>query len=395
MIDFVCINRFYKMEEIMARVVILGGGLGGIVAANETRKRLKPEHKGILIDMKQEHLFMPSLLWLILGERKPEKIQKNLNTLGRKGIEFINAEVKKIDPSKKIVTTSIGDTDYDYLVVSLGAELTGEVIPGFKEAYNFYCLKGAILLKEELERFQGGKIAIVIASTPFRCPAAPYEAALLIDYYLSQKGLRKKTEIAIYTPETLPMPVAGPVLGNAVKEMVERRGISFNPKKKLQSIEKRELTFDSGEKTKADLIALVPPHKAPAAVRDSGLTDETGWITINGGTMETRFEDIYAIGDITANKLPNGMMLPKAGVFAHYQAEVVANNIAAAVNKSGDYKKFDGRGYCFIEMGHGIAGFASGNFYTAPTPIVNLKNPGRIWHWGKIAFEKWWMWWWF
>lgn len=379
----------------MAKIVILGGGFGGVVAATELRKKLGKEHKVILIDKSREHLFTPSLLWLILDERRPEKIKRDLSVLNKKGIEYLNAEVQKIDPVRKTVFTSDGELNYDYLIISLGAEVVKDVIPGHKDAVNFYCLKGAEVLRDELKRFEGGKFAVVIASTPFKCPAAPYEAALLIDAYLAKRGIRGKTEIAIYTPETLPMPVAGPVLGNAVKELIESRGISFNPQKKLVSIANRELTFESGEKIKADLIAWVPPHRAPSVVKDSGLTNETGWMPVDGKTMKTQFEGVYAIGDITANKLPSGMMLPKAGVFAHGQAEVVAHNIAAEINKTGELKEFDGQGYCFLEMGNGIAGFASGNFYAEPKPLVNLKNPGRFWHYGKVAFEKWWLWKWF
>jgi len=379
----------------MAQIVVLGGGFGGVVAATELRNKLGREHKVILIDKKQDHLFTPSLLWLIVGERKPEKIQRDLNVLNKKGIEYVNAEIQKIDPVRKAVFTSAGETNYDYLIISLGAELARETIPGYREAVNFYCLKGAEVLRDELKSFKGGKVAVVIASTPFKCPAAPYEAALLMDAYLSKKGIREKTEMAIYTPETLPMPVAGPVLGNTVKELLEKRGISFNPQKKLVSMENREMSFEGGEKFKADLIAWVPPHKAPAVVRDSGIAGDTGWIPVDGKTMKTQFEGVYAIGDITSNKLPSGMMLPKAGVFAHAQAEVVANNIAVEINKTGELKEFDGQGYCFLEMGNGFAGFASGNFYAAPKPVVILKNPGRMWHWGKVAFEKWWLWKWF
>ncbi len=379
----------------MAQIVVLGGGFGGVVAATELRKKLGKEHKVILIDKSREHFFTPSLLWLILDERRPEEIKRALSVLNKKGMEYLNAEVQKIDPVRKKVFTSAGETNYDYLIISLGAELARETIPGYREAVNFYCLKGAEVLRDELKRFEGGKVAVVIASTPFKCPAAPYEAALLIDSYLIKKGIRSKSEIAVYTPETLPMPTAGSEMGNAVKGMIEGRNISFNPQRKLVSIENKELTFDNGEKFKADLIAWVPPHRAPAVVKDSGFTNETGWIPVDGKTMKTKSEGVYAIGDVAAIKLPSGMMLPKAGVFAHAQAEVVAHNIAVEIKKTGNLKEFDGQGSCFLEMGNGVAGFASGNFYAEPKPVVNLKKPGRRWHWGKVAFEKWWLWKWF
>ena len=382
----------------MAQIVVLGGGFGGIVAASELRKKIGREHKIVLVDKADVHIYNPSLLSVVFGEREPEKIKRELAVLNKKGIEYVNAEVLKIDPAKKTVTTSAGNFDYDYLVISLGAELAREKIHGFKdfkESYNFYCIKGAAALRDGLKDFHGGKVAIAISSTPFKCPAAPYELALLLDAYFSDKLVRKATEIDVYTPEPYPMPSTGPEVGNAVREMIEKRGISFNPGKKLKSFGNKELIFEDGSKAQADLIPWVPPHKAPNAVIDSGLTNESGWIPIDGKTMKTKFDGIYAIGDITANKLSSGIMLPKAGVFAHFQAEVVAHNIAVEINKTGGSKEFDGKGYCFLEMGHGIAGFASGNFYAEPKPVVNLKNPGRIWHWGKVAFEKWWMWKWF
>lgn len=379
----------------MAQIVVLGGGFGGIVAATELRKKLGKEHKVVLIDKSREHLFTPSLLWLILDERKPENIERDLSILNKKGIEYINAEIQKVDAANKTVITAVGETSYDYLIISLGADLAKDIIPGQKEGTNFYCLKGAEVLRDELKKFEGGKVAVVIASTPFKCPAAPYEAALLIDSYLTKIGIRNKSEVSIYTPETLPMPVAGPELGNQVKSLIESRGISFHPQRKLVSIADKELTFENGEKVKADLIPLVPPHISPTVIRESGLAGETGWIPVDSKTMKTKFEGVYAIGDVTANKLPSGMMLPKAGVFAHGQAEVVAHNIAVEINKSGELREFNGHGSCFLEMGHGVAGFASGNFYAEPKPEVNLKKPGRMWHWGKVAFEKWWMWKWF
>lgn len=382
----------------MAQIVVLGGGFGGIVAASELRKKIGREHKIVLVDKADVHIYNPSLLSVVFGEREPEKIKRELAVLNKKGIEYVNAEVLKIDPAKKTVTTSVGNFDYDYLVISLGAELAREKIHGFKdfkESYNFYCIKGAAALRNGLKDFHGGRVAIAISSTPFKCPAAPYELALLLDAYFSDKLIRKATEIAVYTPEPYPMPSTGPEVGNAVREMIEKRGISFNPGKKLKSFGNKELIFEDGSKAQADLIPWVPPHKAPNAVIDSGLTNGSGWIPIDGKTMKTKFDGIYAIGDITANKLSSGITLPKAGVFAHFQGEVVAHNIAVEINKTGGSKEFDGKGYCFLEMGHGIAGFASGNFYAEPKPVVNLKNPGRIWHWGKVAFEKWWLWKWF
>jgi sulfide:quinone oxidoreductase len=193
------------------------------------------------------------------------------------------------------------------------------------------------------------------------------------------------------------MPVAGQAVGDAVKSILEQRDIKFYPSMKPVSVnaKKKQIDFERGDQVGFDLLMGVPVHKSAAVVRETKeLSDQSGWVPVDKGTMRTRYDDVFAIGDVTAIKLPSGMMLPKAGVFAHYQAEVVTHNIVADI-QGGSKTEFDGRGYCFLETGHGKAGFASGNFYSAPTTTVKLRSPSRIWHWGKILFEKYWMWRWF
>ena len=378
----------------MKQILILGGGIGGLVVANKLRKKLGKEHKIILIDKNDKHIYAPSFLWLMLGRRNVEKIQKPLELLKRKGIIFVNEEITKIEPEKKIVKTTKNKFHYDYLIISLGAELAPEKVKGLSNGgYNLYQLDGVERLREDLKEFKGGKIAVVISSLPFKCPAAPYEAALLLDDYFKKRGIRKDIDLQIFTPETLPMPVAGQKIGKAVKQMLEEKGIIFNSEKKVNSIDGKNKTiiFEDNQKVQYDTLIYVPPHKAPDVVKNSKLTDETGWIPVDAKTLETKQKNIYAIGDITSIKLPDGKMLPKAGVFAHYQAEVVANNIASEIIGKNYFKEFNGNGLCFLETGFGKAGFASGNFY-AEKREIKMKKPSHIWHWSKILFEKYWFW---
>jgi len=378
-------------------IVVLGGGVGGLVAANRLRKKLSREHSVVLVDKRTEYEFTPSYLWLMTGWREPNQITRDLNRLNRKGIEYVNAEVTGIDPANRLVKTSVKDLNYDYLIISLGAELTPDAVPGFSEnAYNLYDMNQAAKIREGLDKFSSGALTVLISSLPFKCPAAPYEAALLVDYYLRKKGVRTQVDMQVYTPEGLPMPVAGPIVGNAVKQLLEQRNIGFNPTMKVTSADKnkKEIAFEKGEKAKFDLIIGIPTHKTPVVVREAELIDQTGWVPVNKGSLATRFDDLYAIGDVTSIKLPNGMMLPKAGVFAHNEAEVVVHNIVAEIY-GGSKTEFNGNGYCFLESGFGKAGLASGNFYASPSPAVKLRSPSWIWHWGKILFEKYWLWRWF
>lgn len=380
-------------------IVVAGCGIGGIVASNELKKKLGNKARIIVIDKSPRHVFYPSLLWVMLGMRSPEKIQKELSLLNAKGMEFVNSEITEINAGEKYVKLKSGGKafDYDYLIISLGAGLSPESVEGLKESgYNLYDLEGTVRLEKAVKAFSQGKIAILISKLPFKCPAAPYEAAFLLDSYFRRKGMRRMVDIEIFTPESLPMPVAGQETGKAVKAMLEKRNIKFSPESALISINanKKLIEFGNGKSAKFDLLIFVPPHAAPKVVRESALAGEGGWVPADAATLKTKFEGVYAIGDVAAIKLPDGKMLPKAGVFAHAQAEVVAHNIAQEILGKGKMKAFGGNGYCFLEVGDGKAGFSHGNFYSEPRNI-RLKKAGRLWHWGKVLLEKYWFWKWF
>jgi len=379
-------------------IVILGGGVGGLVAAHGLRERLGRDHRIVLVDKSPQHIFAPSLLWLMVGRRRAPQVSSDLRGLTRKGIEYAQAEVQAIDPAARKVITSVSQFTADYLVIALGAELAPQATPGLSEAaHGYYDLAGAERLREALARFEGGRVALVIASLPYKCPGAPWEGALLLDYYFRQRGIRDRVQISTYTPEPLPMPVAGPVVGRALKDLIEARGIAFYPQVKLAAVDaaRRELTFEDGRRVEYDLLVAVPPHRCPATVTGAGLVGETGWVSVNARTLATAFERVYALGDVTMIKLANGKPLPKAGVFAHGQAAAVARTIAADVTRAGKSAEFSGEGYCIIETGFGRAAMGAGNFYTEPDPVVALKPPSRWVHLSKVAFEKYWLWRWF
>jgi len=374
-------------------VLILGGGIGGIVAARRLRSKLSSEHRVVLIDRNANYAFAPSFPWLVMGWRSPQRISRPLALLRKKGIEVIIGEVDRINLAGGVVAVDSKEVPYDHLVVSLGAELAPAAVPGLPEAgHTFYDLQGAESLRKALEGFGSGSVAIVIAKLPFKCPAAPYEGAFLLDYLFRKKGTRSKIDIQVFTPETLPMPVAGPAIGGALKGMLEGRAIGFNPNAVLTSVDagERKMVFEDGRTAQFDLLIAVPPHESPRVVRESGLAAESGWVPVDPRTLATQHEGVYALGDVTAIKLPSGLMLPKAGVFAHGQAEVVADNIAAEIDGERNGRRFDGDGSCFIETGYGKAAYGSGNFYAEPTPAVKLHEPGRRWHWSKKLFE--WNW---
>lgn len=357
-------------------ILILGGGVGGIVTANALRQRLGSEHRIVLVDKRAEYIFTPSLLWVMVGWRQAGQIRKDLRRLVRPGVEVKQAEVHAIDPERSRVRTGDKELEYDYLVVALGADLAG-----------------AAGLWSALQQFQGGRVAVLVSAMPYKCPAAPYEAAMLLDDALRRRGVRDRSELHLFTPEPQPMPVAGPLMGEAVVGMLAAKGIGFHPNLPLDHIDTagRTLVFKDGRQEPFDFLTGVPPHRPPRVVKESPLANEAGWVPADRHTLATRFENVYAIGDVTTITLANGKPLPKAGTFAHAEAEAVAARIAAEIGGSAPQAEFDGLGYCWIEAGGGSAGFASGQFYAEPNPAVGQPRSGRLWHWGKVMFERYWL----
>ncbi len=375
-------------------VIVLGGGVGGVVTARELRKRLPRPHRVVLVDREPEHLFAPSLLWLMVGMRRAEAIKRPLGRLARKGIEVRLGEVEKIDAEARRVMVAGEAIEADHLVVALGAELAPETVPGLQEGgHNFYTLSGAEGLRDALASLERGRIVILTAAPAYKCPAAPYEAALLVDHFLRQRGRRDAVTVEVYAAEPGPMGVAGPDVSAAVKQMLAAKDIPYHPAHQVKAVDPaaKRLEFANGVSADFDLLAYVPPHRAPRVVRDSGLASESGWISVDRHTLETRFPGVYAIGDVVSIPLTLGKPLPKAGVFAHGQAVVVARNIASIIAGRAGGERFNGHGGCFIEVGGGKAGFGAGDFYAEPRPTIRLRPPGRRWHLGKVLFEKSWL----
>lgn len=374
--------------------LILGAGIGGLVAAETLRKLLPASDRVIAVDRAGQHCFAPSLLWLMVGKRKPADFTRSLDRLAARGVEFRHGSITRIDPRRREVEVDGQTISADALIIALGADYGPEVIPGLTEAgLNLYTMEGASAIRDALARFQGGRIAILTAAPQYKCPAAPYEAALLVDAYLRKRGLRDKAHIEFFAAEARPMFVTGPELGAAVSGMIEARGIAYHPEHQVKEIDPaaRRIAFANGTVVEFDLLLYVPPHRVPAVVRDAGLVNESGWIPVDRHTLRTQFDSVFAIGDVTTIPLRMGPPLPKAGVFAHGHAEVVANNIAHAWTGKGAPREFGGEGMCFIETGHGRAGLGKGNFYAEPTPQVEMHSPSVLWHAGKILYEKYWL----
>ncbi len=381
-------------------VLVLGGGIGGVVAATRLRQLLGgDEHRVILIERESQHVFSPSFLWVMVGQRGADRISRPMAALARRGLELILGAIEQFDPATRSVRVSGKEIIGDYVIVALGADLAPQSIPGLAAAgHNFYTLDGAESLRDARLKVTSGRIVVLVSAMPFKCPGAPNEAAMLLEYDYRKRGVRDRVKLDLYTAEPGPMPVAGPVVSGALRQMIEAKGIGYYPNLAVSAVDpvQRRIGFANGATADFDLLAYIPPHRAPPVVRDAGLCNESGWVPVDRITMETKFPGVFAIGDVTGIMLTSiNKPLPKAGVFAHNEAEVVAHNISHAITGKGLQRHFAGDGECFIETGDGRAAFGGGNFYADPAPQIRLRQPSMILHLGKVTYEKYWLFRWF
>ena len=367
--------------------LILGGGWGGLTAAHHLRGLIGAEHRIRVVERNATFSLGVSNLNLMIGRRDSvDQIQRDMSKLRRTGIDWVHSEVRHVDPQSRSVDTDAGTLHGDYLVLALGAQLAPGSVPGFEEAaHNLYDAHGAAAIHGALQGFGGGKIVILVAGAPFRCPAAPYEAAMLVEAWTRAHGIRDWIEIDLYTPESIPMAVAGPTVGEGLIAFMDRRGIGHHFAQQVTSIDPASGTLWFGETAvPSDLIIGVPPHVAPTALAKAGLTDTTGYVPVHPqtlellsdpDTLEVGYPGVYAIGDVAAIRLLNGMLLPKAGVFAEGEAQVVAAAIAADIRGEPRPGVFEGHGFCYVDVGDGSAAYGDGDFYAFPGPRVTLAEP--------------------
>lgn len=380
-------------------ILVLGGGWGGLTAAHALKGMLPLDYRIAVIEKRDSFIFYPSFLRAMIGEKKDlTHIESSYKNLLRKNLEIINEEVIRIDPITKTVDTNKQSIRADYIIIAMGAELYPESISGFNEyCLNLYDTKGAFNIYDRLKDFTNGKITFLVTRTPFRCPPAPYEAAFLTDSFFREKGIRNNIEISVYSPEKFPMPSAGPLVGEKFVQMLKGKNIHFYPEHSVKDIEANKISFANNVVVTYDLLIGVPPHGAPKAIINSGLTDSSGYIPAHPQSMEildnvdeltTKYSGIYAIGDIAGIRLLNGAFLPKGGVFAEEEAHAVARNIVAHIKGEKASAQFNGKGVCYVDVGENKAAEGSGDFYAYPAPIVNLEMPSVEGRKAKHEFER-------
>ena len=368
--------------------MILGGGFGGLAAANEIRKNLPASQIKIsVIDKKDWFMVGFAKLWIVNGTRTFENSIGSLNELRKKEINFIKEEITKINLHNKNIETRNGILSYDFLIIAMGAVLSPEKIPGLSEnGMNLYDHNQLTEIHNKIKKIKSGKIAISIMGMPYKCPPAPFEASLLIDSMLRQEGVRNSIEIHLYSPAPITLPVAGIEISQQILNLINSENIIFHDSCKIKSVEKNKLIFQNGE-AEFDLLLAIPPHIAPKVIYESGLAKEGGFILIDR-ECKTPFEDVYAVGDVTTLTVNNIASVPKAGIFAEGEAITVAQNIISKIESKNEFSLFDGKGGCFIESGRNTASLIEVDMFSEPKPSTNLTESTAKHLDEKLQFEK-------
>jgi sulfide:quinone oxidoreductase len=313
------------------RIVILGGGCGGIVAATHLGRKLGADHDVVLIDRRSNHIFMPAFLFVMLGERQPHDISRSLSHLQKRNVKVVQSEVVGIDPSRQEVTLQKEKINYDYLIVSLGLQTRPDLISGFAEAsLHPWEMETALRLRDALSTFRGGRVVVGIPLGPYRCPPAPYEAQWMLDGYFRQQGIRERVQLEYFTRDGEPTGEAhDPVVWMDAES--KRRNIKQNYEFVVRSIdpEKKIVKGLYNYNLPYDLLVMVPPHRPAQVLLDSGLADTETGIRVDYNTLQTKWDKVYAIGDCA------DMPASKAGGVAHQEADVLAHNLAAEITGKG------------------------------------------------------------
>jgi sulfide:quinone oxidoreductase len=370
----------------VARTLILGAGFGGIAAAVELRRLAGEEHEIVLVDRAPEFSMGLRKLWELVGHATIAEGSRRRERLAAHGVDVRQGEITAIDPEARSAVVDGEPITADTLVVALGARARPDLVPGLAEhGHDVWSVASLPAAARALAEFEGGRLAIAIAGVPYTCPPAPYECAFLVDEHLRARGIRDATELTVSTPQPLLLPNAGREGSAWIAERLDERGIGHATGRKVERVEAGRLVYADGER-EFDLLIGVPPHRPADVVASSGLAADTGWVDVDPRTLATRFPGVYAVGDVTQIPLANGLPLPKAGIVAEREGISVAAAIAAAAGATAP-APFDGRGFCFVEVGTGGAALVEGDFYAEPEPRVELQPPSAARAEEKRRFE--------
>ena len=311
----------------MHRVLVLGGGFGGIATAVALRRALDPADEVVLVERRPTFVMGLRKNWALAGTSTIAEGERPLASLEARGIRVVAGTIDAIEPEAHAAIVDGQRLDGDAVVVALGAQRHPDAIPGFREhAIDAYDVAASEASAAAIEAFAGGRVIVGVFGAPYPCPPAPYELALLLMERFEARGT--PGGMLVFTPQAGSLPILGTDGCAAFDGRLVNAGITFRPKTVATAVEPGSVVTQDGTRLPFDLLIGVPPHRVPPVVAASGLTRGGPWVPVDRHTLETSVPGVYAIGDVTAIPLANGNPLPKAGVFAHAEGEVVAARIA-------------------------------------------------------------------
>ena len=364
-----------------SEVLVLGGGVGGTLTANLVARQAGRDARVTVVDASGNHVYQPGFLYIPFGKETPAGLSRPEQTLLRREVELVTEPATRVDPEQRRVSLASGrELPYDYLVIATGSRTVMEEVPGGDAAHDFYTMTGAVRLQLALRDFTGGKILVGVAGIPYKCPPAPVEFVFLLDDHLRSRGIREKSEIKLLSPLNRAFTIES--TSKLVMPILAERGIELCTFFNVESVDPaaRTVTSLEGETFDYDLLVLVPPHRGQKLIEDSGLGDARGWIPTDRSTLRHETLDrVWALGDAT------NIPISKSGSVAHFEASVVAGQVAAACRgDSVPAELYEGKVMCFLETGRGQATTIRFDYEHLPVS----PRPARIWHWGKYLFNK-------
>lgn len=366
------------------RILIVGGGMGGTILANNLARRLAPEMRSgkariSMLSASERHFYQPGLLYLAFGRITPDELYRDQASLLEPGIEFRVDPVEEFMLDKNQVKTKSGKVEgYDIVAIATGSRPVPELIPGLAEnSETFYTEETALRMFKRLREFQGGRVVIAVG-VPHKCPMAPLEITFMLHDWFKDRGLNDKVKLH-YTYPIGRVHSLENVAKWAAPEMT-RLGITYETLFNVKEVDGKAkvVRSEEGSETPYDLLISIPAHRGMEVIEKNKL-GAGGFIPThrNQLNMEGR-TNVYVLGDTT--NLP----ISKAGSTAHFQAEALGENIAAIVKLGAPVRDYDGKVFCFIEAGKDRATYAMFDYQNPPDP----KAPSKAIHWFKMAYNK-------
>lgn len=387
----------------MKRLVILGAGTAGTMMANHLQHELKKDEWEIdIIDEREEHHYQPGYLFLPFDIYKPEDIIKSIKEFIPKGVRLLTDKIEMVDAENSMVKMRNGDQlHYDILIIATGAKIAPEEVKGMngpewqKSVFDFYTFEGSLALRNKLREWEGGKLVVHITEMPIKCPVAPLEFAFLADSFFKHKHMRDKVEITYVTP--LSGAFTKPKATAALDHLLHEKNIRIESDFAIAEVdnENKKIIDYGGKEIPFDLLVTVPTNKGDELMERSGLGDDLNYVPTNKGTLQSlKYQNVFVIGD--ASNIPAS----KAGSVAHFEAEILTENILRYMKGEPLKEEFDGHANCFVETGNGKALLIDFNYTHEPVegefpfpgvgPLRLLKE-SRMNHMGKLAFR--WIYW--